>query len=267
MSEHLEVTKTTPLEFVYALLGGLFAPGLAIVMIVLLAVGIQMRQVDNATASESDQAVRNRIKPYGVSLAVDPNVPKVEMTGEQVYNEVCTSCHGSGALQSPKFKDSAAWGKRLGQGYDTLLLHALKGIRQMPARGGEPDLTDMEVARAMVYMTNAAGARFEPVLAKERVLSAAELAKGQSVYTAKCASCHDSGMTGAQKLNDTAAWTGLIKEGKDALYAAAINGSFGGPAKGGDLTLADADVKLAVDYMVAQAKMAIDAAKTATAKK
>jgi len=268
MSEHhVEMTKTTPLEFVYALLGGLFAPGLAIVLIVLLAVGIQMRQTDDATAAENDQAVRARIKPYGASLAIDPSKPKVEMTGEQVYNEICSSCHGSGALQSPKFKDAAAWGKRIGQGYDTLLTHAMKGFKNMPARGGEPDLTDLEVARAMVYMTNAAGAKFEPVLVKEREPSAAELAKGQSVYGAKCASCHDSGMTGAQKLNDTAAWGGLIKQGKDALYAAAINGSFGGPAKGGDPNLADADVKLAVDYMVAQAKGALDAAKTATAKK
>jgi len=267
MSEHHEMTKTTPLEFVYALLGGLFAPGLVIALIVIMAVGIQMRQTDDASAAENDQAVRARIKPYGVSMAVDPNKPKVEMTGEQVYTEVCSSCHGSGALQSPKFKDAAAWGKRIGQGYETLLTHALKGFKNMPARGGEPDLTDLEVARAMVHMTNAAGAKFEPTLVKEREPSAAELAKGQSVYAAKCATCHDSGMTGAQKLTDAAAWTGLIKQGKDALYAAAINGSFGGPAKGGDPNMADADVKLAVDYMVAQGKIAIEAAKTATAKK
>jgi hypothetical protein len=46
----------------------------------------------------------------------------------------------------------------------------------------------------------------------------------------------------------------LIKEGKDYLYNAAINGSFGGPAKGGNLKLSDADTRLAVDYMVDQAK-------------
>jgi cytochrome c5 len=267
MSEHHEMTKTTPLEFVYALLGGLFAPGLAIILIVLLAVGIQMRQVDAATEKESDQAIRDRIKPYGLSLAVDPSKPKVEMTGEQVYNEVCTSCHGSGALLSPKYKDAAAWSKRIAQGYDTLLNHALKGFKNMPSRGGEPDLTDLEVARAMVFMTNAAGAKFEPTLAKEREPSPAELAQGQSVYGAKCATCHDSGMTGAQKLSDVAAWTALIKQGKDALYASAINGSFGGPAKGGDPNLADADVKLAVDYMVTKAKAAIEAGKAQTAKK
>jgi cytochrome c5 len=184
-----------------------------------------------------------------------------------LFRSVCSSCHGSGALGSPKFKDATAWSKRIAQGYDTLLLHAMKGIRKMPARGGEPDLTDLEVARAMVHMTNAAGAKFEPTLVKEREPSAAELAKGESVYKQSCASCHDSGMTGAQKLTDAAAWGKLIKEGKDYLYNAAVSGSFGGPAKGGDANLADADVKLAVDYMVAQAKTAIEAAKTTTAKK
>ena len=267
MSEHHEMKKTTPLEFVYALLGGLLAPGLTIALIVLLAVGIQMRQVDEATASESDQAVRDRIKPYGVSMAIDPNAPRVERTGEQVYGDVCSACHGSGALESPKFEDKVAWGKRLGQGYETLLSHALKGIRNMPARGGDPDLSDLEVARGLVHMANAAGAKFEAVLAKEREPTSAELVKGQSVYAAKCANCHDSGMTGAQKLDDTTAWTGLIKEGKEYLYNAAVNGTFGGPAKGGDPTLTDADAKLAVDYMVVQAKSAIAEAKTNTAKK
>jgi cytochrome c5 len=77
------------------------------------------------------------------------------------------------------------------------------------------------------------------------------------VYADNCASCHDTGMTGAQKLTDAKAWMPLLKEGKDYLYDAAINGSFGGPAKGGNLKLSDADTKLAVDYMVDQAKSAV----------
>jgi cytochrome c5 len=265
MSEHHEMTKTTPKEFVLALLGGLFAPGLAIVLIVLLAIGIQKSQVDAEAADISDKAVRERIQPFGVSLAVDPNAPKVERTGEQVYNEVCASCHASGALESPKFKDAGAWGKRIGQGYDTLLTHALKGFNKMPARGGEPDLTDLEVARGVVHMTNAAGAKFEAVLKKERVPTAAELARGKSVYAENCAECHNTGLTGAQKLNDTEAWAGLIKQGKDYLYEAAIKGTAGGPAKGGNDKLSDADAMVAVDYMVEEAKAAIAAGKTKTA--
>lgn len=259
MADHLEMTKTTPKDFIYATLGGLFAPGLAIFLIAMLVVGIQAGMGEPDAAPLSDKAVRERIQPFGQSVAVDPNVPRVERTGEQIYNEVCAGCHASGALGSPKHKEAGDWGKRIGQGYDTLLTHALKGFNKMPARGGDPDLTDLEVARGVVFMTNAAGAKFEATLKKEVEPSAADLARGKVVYAENCASCHDTGVTGAQKLTDAKAWAPLIKEGKEFLYHAAINGSFGGPAKGGNVKLSDADTRLAVDYMVAEAKAAIAA--------
>jgi cytochrome c5 len=254
------MTPTTVKDFLLALLGGLAAPLLTIILIVGLVVGIQAKQTDVDTSDASDKAVRARIASVGTSVAIDPNKPHVDMTGEQVYTEICSSCHGSGALGSPKFKDAAAWSKRIAQGYDTVLTNALKGIRKMPARGGEPDLTDMEVARAMVHMANAAGAKFEATTKKDPEPSAADLARGKAVYADNCASCHDTGVTGAQKLNNPA-WAGLIKQGKDYLYNAAINGSFGGPAKGGNDKLSDADTKAAVDYMVNEAKAALVAKK------
>lgn len=260
MSDHLQMTKTTPKDFLAATLGGLFAPGLTIFMIVMLFLGFQKNMGQPDPAPVADQVVRERIQPFGQSLAIDPNVPKVEQTGEQVYNQVCAGCHASGALSSPKFKEKADWGKRIGQGYPVLLEHALKGFNKMPARGGDPELSDMEVARGIVYMTNAAGANFEAVLKKEVEPTAAELARGKTVYQDNCAYCHDTGVTGAQKLTDAKAWTPLLKEGKEYLYNAAINGSFGGPAKGGNLKLSDADTRLAVDYMVAEAKPAVAAA-------
>ncbi|MBI5937677.1 MAG: cytochrome c5 family protein [Betaproteobacteria bacterium] len=257
MADHHEMTKTTPKEFAAATLGGLFAPGLAIFLIVMLVVAIQSRMGGQDTEAVADKAVRERIKPFGVSVAVDPNAPRVEMTGEQVYNEVCTNCHGSGALGSPKHKDAGAWGKRNAQGWPVLLEHAMKGFNKMPARGGEPDLSDLEVARAVAFMANAAGAKFEPVLKKESVPTEAELVRGKAVYAENCASCHDTGTTGAQKLSDAKAWESLLKEGKDTLYTAAIKGSFGGPAKGGNEKLSDADTRMAVDYMVEQAKASV----------
>lgn len=267
MADHLQMTKTTPKDFIYALLGGLFAPGLAIFLIVMLFLGIQGQMGQPDSGDTAEQAVRARIQPFGVSVVIDPNAPRIERTGEQVYNEVCGGCHESGALNSPKFKDAGAWSKRLAQGYDTLLTHAIKGIGQMPARGGDPDLTDMEVARAMVHMTNAAGARFEAALKKEPVPTAAELARGRVVYAENCAYCHDTGATGAQKLNDAQAWSALIKQGKEYLYHAAINGTFGGPAKGGNDKLSDADTRAAVDYMVEEARVAITAADAKVASK
>lgn len=259
MADHHEMTKTTPKDFLVATLGGLFAPGLAIFLIVMLFLGIQGRMGQDDPAPVSDQAVQARIQPFGKFVAVDPNAPKVELTGEQVYNQVCSNCHASGALGSPKFKNAGDWSSRIAQGYDTLLSHALSGIRSMPARGGEPELTDIEVARGMVHMANAAGAKFVAAPRKDKVPTAAELARGKVVYEADCAYCHDAGLTGAQRLDDTKAWTKLLKKSRDVLYGSAIQGTFGGPAKGGNAKLSDEDTRLAVDYMIDQAKAAMAA--------
>jgi cytochrome c5 len=78
-----------------------------------------------------------------------------------VVMAVCSACHAAGALGSPKIGDKAAWGPRIAQGYETLIKHAIEGIRSMPARGGNPDLTDNEVANAVAYMANQAGANFK----------------------------------------------------------------------------------------------------------
>lgn len=266
MSHEIDVSPTTPKQFSLALLGGLAAPLVVILLIVGYVIGIQGGQVDTNSDAAQDREVRARIQPYGTSLAIDANVPHVDRSGEAVYTEVCASCHGSGALASPKFKDGAAWGKRNAQGYPVLLTHALKGFNKMPARGGDPDLTDQEVANAVVYMTNAAGANFMAVLQQERVPSAGELARGKAVYDVQCASCHATGMTGAQKLDDVAAWKPLIKGGMDALYASAVNGTATAPAKGGNTKLSDADARSATDYMVAQAKAAIAKAGTVKTK-
>jgi hypothetical protein len=41
------------------------------------------------------------------------------------------------------------------------LKHAIEGIRAMPAKGGNPDLDNVEVARAVVHMANASGGKFK----------------------------------------------------------------------------------------------------------
>jgi cytochrome c5 len=81
---------------------------------------------------------------------------------------------------------------------------------------------------------------------------------GQDVYTKTCSVCHAAGVAGAPKLGDKADWGPRVAQGKNVLYEHAIKGYTGKkgamPAKGGNTALADADVKAAVDYMVAQAK-------------
>ena len=81
-----------------------------------------------------------------------------------------------------------------------------------------------------------------------------DLAHGQQIYRQACAFCHDKGVAGAPKLGDAAAWSARLAQGKDALYASAVRGKGAMPAKGGNPSLADADVKAAVDYMAAQSR-------------
>lgn len=164
MSEHtVGMTKTTPLQVVIATLGGLIAPLIAIYMIFNLVMHIQKGHLNTPDPKLTAEAVAERIKPVGEVTIVDASAPKVEKTGEQVFNAVCTACHTPGAMGAPKYGNKADWAPRIAQGYKTLIDHALHGYKgKMPARGGDPDLTDLEVERAVAYMADAAGAKFTP---------------------------------------------------------------------------------------------------------
>ncbi|MGV3626909.1 MAG: c-type cytochrome [Betaproteobacteria bacterium] len=81
-----------------------------------------------------------------------------------------------------------------------------------------------------------------------------DAAKGKSVYDAACMACHAAGVAGAPKTGDKAGWAPRLKTGKDALYTAAIKGKGAMPAKGGNASLSDGDVKAAVDYLIGLAK-------------
>ena len=72
--------------------------------------------------------------------------------GEAVYGSICMACHDTGVAGAPKRGDEAAWAERTTKGFDTLLDHALNGFNAMPARGGNPNLSDEEVHAAVAYL-------------------------------------------------------------------------------------------------------------------
>ena len=86
------------------------------------------------------------------------------------------------------------------------------------------------------------------------VKTASAGASGQATYDSACAACHATGVAGAPKLGDKAAWAPRLKAGKDALHAAALKGKGAMPPKGGNMSLSDEAVKAAVDYQIAAAK-------------
>jgi cytochrome c5 len=93
-------------------------------------------------------------------------------------------------------------------------------------------------------------------LAAAGALHAAEPVPGAATYQAACAACHDNGTAGAPRLGDRAAWAPRLKPGMDALYRVGLNGKPGTAmvAKGGYARLTDAEVRAAVDFMVARAR-------------
>ena len=77
---------------------------------------------------------------------------------------------------------------------------------------------------------------------------------GKAVYDATCMVCHTTGVAGSPKIGDKAAWAPRLQAGMETLYANALKGKNAMPPKGGNMTLTDADVKSAVDFMISQSK-------------
>lgn len=108
------------------------------------------------------EAIEERISPV-VTMAdlntYNPDAPAAEArTGEQVYGLACQACHGSGVLGAPKMGDGSAWKARLsGRSFDDLVKSAVNGLNAMPARGGNPNLSDEELANAIQYMLSKSG--------------------------------------------------------------------------------------------------------------
>lgn len=127
-----------------------------------------------AGSDMSDQAVAMRLQPVGSvqvqAAAAGGGAPR---TGEQMYQAACGACHGAGTLGAPKLGDAAAWGPRVKTGFDALMASAAKGKNSMPARGGS-DASDLELARAVVYMANKSGASFPEPKAPAAAASAAQ---------------------------------------------------------------------------------------------
>ena len=169
-----------------------------------------------------------------------------DLSGKDVVDAVCAKCHASGANGAPKIGDKQAWSKREAQGLSGLTAHALQGIRKMPSHGGNENLSDMEIKRAVTYMVNQSGGKW-----REPVDKSAPPAPrtGESIVKAQCIKCHEAGKGGAPKIGDRDAWIPRLKNGLDATVRSAINGHGGMPARGGMADLTDPEMRSAVIYL------------------
>lgn len=111
-----------------------------------------------AGSTNVEMSVAERIRKVGSVEIRDAN--RALKSGEDVFKVQCTACHTAGVAGAPKLGDSAAWAPRIKTGYTALLTSALKGKGAMGAQGGG-DYSDTEIARAVVFMANQGGAKFD----------------------------------------------------------------------------------------------------------
>lgn len=192
-----------------------------------------------------------------------------QIDGEAIYNRSCMTCHKMGIAGAPVHGDAASWGERIEQDFATLLNHSINGIGAMPARGGNPNLSDDEVEAATAYLVESVMAAPEqqvqatatPAVVEESADNEGEASQeeaasgdndldGEALYTnSGCAVCHAAGIAGAPTLDDADAWALRIEQGMATMYDNVFNGIGAMPPRGGS-NASDAEIRAAVDYMV-----------------
>lgn len=146
----------TPKQFLLAVIYSFVVPVFAIIGLAYV-IATAFKPVAGVDPKQNTQSIEQRIAKVGSVTIKDENAPL--KLGEEIYKAQCLACHGAGVAGAPKFGDKAAWSARIGKGYEALLNSALKGKGNMQAQGGG-DYQDAEIGRAVVLMTNAAGAKF-----------------------------------------------------------------------------------------------------------
>ena len=138
-----------PRHFLLAVVLGFGLPILVIIGLVKF-VTAGPNPVPGVGEADALKSLEARIRPVGTVEIRDPNRPP--LTGEELYRSHCINCHKVlGGVE--------VWKPRIARGFDTLLRSAINGKGAMPPRAGG-DFRDVEIARAIVFMANAAGARF-----------------------------------------------------------------------------------------------------------
>jgi cytochrome c5 len=112
-----------------------------------------------AVAGQDNTAMTIKADAGSASQA-GSGVPELPKTGEALFQQTCSACHGTGIAGAPKAGDKAAWGPRIAKGSATLYDHAIHGFTGtagvMPAKGGRTDAPDDLVKQGVDYMVGLA---------------------------------------------------------------------------------------------------------------
>jgi len=157
-TSHTDEDHTGPIKTPQQLLMAVFFSFVIPIFIIIgLVYYVTSHNKPAAGATNVEKSIEERIQKVGSVEVRDAN--REMKTGEAVFQAQCSTCHANGVAGAPKFGDKTAWAPRIKTGFDALWNSALKGKNAMGAQGGG-DFDDFEIARAVVYMANAGGAKF-----------------------------------------------------------------------------------------------------------
>jgi len=111
--------------------------------------------VENKTKEDISPVAQVAVANKSVTESGSEN----SISADKIIKANCAMCHTTGLMGSPKIGDAEQWAPRIAQGKEMLINNAIKGIRMMPAKGGNSRLTDEEVAAAVISMANASGGK------------------------------------------------------------------------------------------------------------
>lgn len=174
MSTHLTPSDRTFMRHFAIMIAGL--AGTAVVLMILG--GIVWASLPKESNQREVQRAADRITPVAAVYAGDTGRAAMEAAkaaaakaaasqvayggttdGKVIFGQLCTTCHTTGATGAPKISDAAAWAPRIKEGIATLIKHAEDGYtgpdgNHMPARGGNPALTDAQIEATVKWMVS-----------------------------------------------------------------------------------------------------------------
>ena len=149
-------------------IGGIVLTLLLILLGNITASDVNERQrLDRNTRYGASSGATERVKAVGQmnlasNIAASSASTQVAATaiaiidGKKIYNGMCVACHGAGVAGAPRVGDKGAWAERIDKGATTLYANAINGVQGssgvMPAKGGNPALSDDEIKAVVDYM-------------------------------------------------------------------------------------------------------------------
>lgn len=116
------------------------------------------KRIEPVAKLNTGEAIVPEAAPAAAPAPAETTAAAAGRSGEEVYNTVCFACHAQGVAGAPMIGNKEAWAPRIEQGLDILAEHAINGFQGsaglMPAKGGNPSLSDAEVRAAVEYMVS-----------------------------------------------------------------------------------------------------------------